>query len=354
MPKKKLFFLYFIFWLRLITRICESMITDGFHNQIDYENLAKENSIYNAACYIAEYKSSIAQTGVLIAPNLIATAAHGIVSILKAHNIEPSEQPISFPHLEITFKVKDSVITYKSSTVLVDVRYIENRGLELKYDIALIRLSQPVFDIVPAQTFKSAGLSPQSILTVITFGTIDLKGFPNTPLTLRAFQLYERDRYFENQEEESLNLKSSILQSSIFFKPNTTLVKPDYNTDEVTSRVYEATQNWLKDEKKPYGLALPGTSGSPIFVKLEDQGKQKIFLFGIVTGYATLSGSFRTYLGKTEYDYLLKRPDQAFNAYQTIFALFYCQDNNPLSYESDRVIYSLDSNFSKLIKKIEQ
>ena len=62
---------------------------------------------------------------------------------------------------------------------------------------------QPVFDIVPAQTFKSAGLSPQSILTVITFGTIDLKGFPNTPLTLRAFQLYERDRYFETKKKKA-------------------------------------------------------------------------------------------------------------------------------------------------------
>jgi hypothetical protein len=328
------------------------MVSDGIHSQQDYINLAAERTSFESACSVYDGKTSISQTGVLIAPNVVATAAHGIASILSKTESKFSSATTIVPvnDITVTFDTNGRYQTYQAESVLIDSRYLNNLpGVEAKYDIAFIKLKQNVHGIRPAKIFSSAEVSLNSPLYVVTFGNADL---PRNSFFKRAFSLYEMDTYFSHPfDEEALSLNRSVLISSLFFKPDEHLKKPALNSDEITIRTYEATQNWLREGKKPYGLALPGTSGAPVFVTLTVNGKKEDYLFGMVTSFAHLSGHHQAPKGQSEYQYILSNTEKAFGAYQTIFALFYEEDNLFSNAHTKR--YRKDKFLSELLSKIQ-
>ena len=245
------------------------MVSDGTHNQQAYINLAKERSSFESTCSVHDNKTLISQTGVLIAPNVVATAAHGIASILasKDSTLKSPTTIVPVNDLNVTFDTNGWCSVYHAESVLIDSRYLNNLpGVEAKYDIAFIKLKEDVRGIQPAKIFPNAEVPLNSPLYVVTFGSADLS---KNSLLKRAFKLYETDTYFSHPfDEEALALNRSVLVSSLFFKPDESLKKPSLSSDEIAIRTYEATQNWLKDGKGPYALALPGTSGAPVFITL--------------------------------------------------------------------------------------
>lgn len=323
------------------------MVSDGIHSQQDYINLAKEKSAFESACSVHDAKTHISQTGVLIAPNVVATAAHGIASILSKSpsSVKSSTTIVPVENLTITFDSNGWCSVYQAESVLIDSRYLNNLpGVEAKYDIAFIKLKKDVRGIEPAKMFTSAEVPLNSPLYVVTFGNADL---PRNSLIKRAFRLFEMDSYFSHPfDEEALALNRSVLVSSLFFKPDLNLKKPSLSSDELTIRTYEATQNWLNSGKEPYALALPGTSGAPVFITLTLNGKKQDYLFGIVTSFAHLSGRHQAPKGTPEYRYILDNRGKVFGEYQTIFALFYEEDHlyskaNSKSYRKDKFLSSL-------------
>lgn len=329
---------------------CFAMLADGIHGVESYEELAKEKFDFDAACAIQDHQSLTSQTGVLIAPDIIATAAHGIVHILQYRKTNVSYKPLKVDDVWVTFFVYGQPIKVKVDSVIVDARYTESSGLQPKYDIALIKLESPIFHIQPAQIFNARSIPDQSLMTVVSFGMADRT---NQPLLKRAFRLYEYDNYQLPYDDEGLASNRSILKSSLFFKPNQEGKKPSLNDEEEKIRVYDATINWSKDNKKPYALALPGTSGSPVFVRVNVDGIEQEYLFGLVTSFAHLSGSFQAPKGQSEHEFILRNPDKAFNQYQTIFALFYQEDNNPLTFNRESPSYRLDPTFEKLFHTLQ-
>lgn len=333
-------------------RIGGAMMSDGSHTVSDYQRFSTESSTFQSACYIADDKFHISQTGVLIAPTIIATAAHGIVTMCQKRGLNIDTLPLAIQGVKVTFVKDDKIFTYEVDSVLVDARYTENSGFQAKYDIALMKVKEPVCEITPAKIFEEETVPNQAVLTVVTFGMADL---PNQPAIKRAFRLYERDTYHSGGlDDEELTLNRTTLQSSLFFKPDEQLQPPLPSADEKTQRLYEATQNWIKDGKRPYALALPGTSGAPVFIKINVQGIMQEFLFGLVTSFAHLSGNFQTFKGSAEDDYILRHPKTAFNQYQTIFALLYRENADPLTYNPNSTLYHLDPTFAKLLQRIQK
>ncbi|RZI47127.1 trypsin-like serine peptidase [Candidatus Finniella inopinata] len=329
-----------------------AMLSDGIHQQRDYEDLANESTEFDSTCYVLDHKAQISQTGVLIAPDLVATAAHGVIEMIQKRQQEPMNQPLPVEQVDVTFINNGQIFTAQAACVLVDARYTENSGLQAKHDIALIKLKQPIHHIRPAKLFEKKTVPSQSVLTVVSFGMADQ---PKNPAIKRAFRLYERDTYHVGGlDEEELASKRSLLQSSLFFKPDKKLTQPSEQADEETIRVFDATQNWIKDGEKPYALALPGTSGAPVFVRITENGKTEDYLFGVVTSFAHLSGQFQAPKGVPEDEYILTRRQQSFNNYQTIFALFYKEDNNPITYDKAARDYFLDSTFIRLLERIKR
>ena len=331
-----------------------AMMADGIHSQKDYVNFAKERSSFDSACSVHDKNTLIAQTGVLIAPNVVATAAHGIAAILVKNHLTVDSPTTLVPvdGVTVTFDTGRGCETYQAESVLIDSRYLDNiLGVEAKYDIAFIKLKNPVWDIEPAKIFSVAEVPAGSPLYVVTFGNADLRGA--YPLK-RAFMLYEMDTYFSSPfDEEALALRRSVLLSSLFFKADENLKKPTLNSDEETIRTYEATQNWLKQGKKPYALALPGTSGAPVFVTLMQNGKQVDYLLGLVTSFSHLSGQHQAPRGQEEYQYILENKDKVFDHYQTIFALFYQEDNQPTDLKLGTKLYRKDGFLSKILLEIQ-
>ncbi len=347
-------FVHIFFYIGvLFSSPSNAMVSDGIHSNKDYVNLAREHSAFESACSIYDSRTNISQSGVLIAPNIVATAAHGIASILnKTDSLSSATTLVSVNGVRVTFDVNGYHPSYEVESVLIDSRYLNNiLGIEAKYDIALVKLKENVKEISPAKTFNSAEIPSNSPLYVVTFGNIDQS---DRYFSKRAFMLFEMDSFFSSPfDDEVLELNRSVLISSLFFKPDETLKKPTINADEITSRTYEATQNWIAQGRKPYGLALPGTSGAPVFVTLTINGKKEDFLFGLVTSFAHLSGKFRAPKGQAEHKYILENTDKVFGQYQTIFALFYQEDSLPLNPRANTKMYKRDRAFSSLLTQLQ-
>ena len=350
-------FLALIFW-----NSSYAMAPDGVHNREDYVELSFEASEFDAACAVVDSKAGITMTGVLVAPDIVVTAAHGIEAILRKLKPRHTEYGISvIPITSITvcFKGKNQTIVAKVSKVLLDNRYFEDANMrEGKFDFAFLKLTEPVNGVSPAALFQKEIIPNNALMTVVTYGTSDVKsGLFDSLLHLshnpvrRAFRLYERDTYFGRPDDDEVLKSSRYLQeSSVYFKPLNRAEKPSETDQEEIVRSYEATQNWIADGKKPYALGLPGTSGSPVFIRLIQNGKPKDYLFGLVSSYSRLTGQFHT-RGAAEMDYILLHQSQSLGGYQTIYSLFYRTKMDEHTPQASS-LYEQDPIFQKLLKTV--
>jgi hypothetical protein len=271
------------------------MMSDQRHSFVDYVELGQS---FECACFVLDQSNSVAMSGVLIASDIVVTCAHGI----KKNG-----------RYILHFYKKNKKIVVTSSTALVDERY---KTLGSKFDIAILRLDKPIKNIKPALIMSSIQLKIP--LTVATCAN-DKK---------RGFYLYELDKYGDASslfEERALHLSALFFNTSPDFKPS---------TDEMRIRNQEAIENWTKNGKGPYALALGGTSGAPVFVSY----KGKKVLVGVVTSYSTLDKKLEE----------PSKPLEAMGQYQTIFIPFYLQTKD---YDLSKAEFKIDKDFLDLIER---
>lgn len=346
-----------LFALYLLSQIsCFALCGSPIHTPEDYIHFANERPSFDSACGIYDEKTQISQSGVLISPDIIATAAHGIVGILGKATPSDSDQTTVVPveSVKIYFAQNGAIYTYEAQAVIIDSRYlVSDPGAHAKYDIAFIKLKHPITSIQPTKMFRNGQISSDMPLYVATFGNADR---PKEPLQKRAFMLCELDNYFAHPlDGDSLALSRSILLSSLFFNPTEHLDNPGINGDELTQRTFEANQNWLKYGKKPYALALPGTSGAPVYVTLNTNGKPTDYLLGVVTSFSHLSGRFQAGFFQKEHEYILSSPrDAIVGSYQTILALPYLEDTQAISKKGSKILKAFrpDPFIANMISKL--
>ncbi|MDP4724764.1 MAG: hypothetical protein NWS47_00505 [Alphaproteobacteria bacterium] len=325
-------YLILLLLISAVLNASHAMAPDGIHKHDDYVELSFDSPEFDAACAVVDSKVGVSMTGVLISPDIVVTAAHGVEAIfrkLKPTQTEHGIMTIPIQSIRVYFRGRNQTIMAEATHVLLDPRYFqEGNTREGKFDFAFLKLSNPLRGITPAELFYKETIPSNALMTVVTYGVSDIKNgvfswFGSHQPTRRAFRLYERDTYFGKADDEEVLKSSRYLQeSSVYFKPLKRNTKPEETDSEEIVRSYEATQNWVADGKKPYALGLPGTSGSPVFIRLTKNGKTKDYLFALVSSYAHLTGQFHK-RGAYEMDHILANQKQSLGGYQTIYSLFY-------------------------------
>lgn len=234
-----------------------------------YYELAQRHACFQTVCRVHIGQHGI-MTGVLVQPNMVITAAHGVGASGKKW--------VEFP---------DG--TRRAITdVRIDPGYSKQRKDAL-YDMAICTLAEPIVHIQPAPLFRKAHIPPQALLLS---GTI-ANG------RLAAYQLCEFSKIYPGTDE------NHHLYGSLFPHPDGPSENQNIFLPELEQRAASARYNWRKHNCLPYGLAKPGASGSPVFVCLQG----KMYLFGLVI----------MVMGPEKPD----RDDRAYNRYQTVMTLFY-------------------------------
>lgn len=323
-----------------------SMVSSGTIRE--HVDLAYTSPNHEAVALIRDSNLKFMQSGVLVRNNIVITAAHGMQLLLNAKYPMKDLGPyilISPKQLSVTFSTNPShEVTYNVEYVLIDSRYVRfESGDQHKFDIAILKLSVPVCNIKPVYLEDELELEQDVPMLVMTWGNADI---PSQKLK-RGFYLYEWSLFFPNVDEDALANHRTVMMSSMFFEPAEKLPnKPGVNEPESVQRRYFALKSWL-DDKRPYGLALPGTSGAPVFVEKKFLGERQIYLFGLVMGFATL-GEEMTLLSKNNEDFA-KNPKNAYNKYQTLITTPFRLDMRPTANISEKKHFAIDKRYLKMI-----
>lgn len=333
------------------------MLSDGIHTTQDYINFSQAN-VFDSVCHINDRHNNVSQTGVLIGPDIVATAAHGVSHMIPSHYRPTSDEACIIPVDTVIAgfgSYFSSGYAYKVVAVVIDPRYLQKEYMDHgKFDIAFLKLEREVHGIKPAILFDKADIPNDATLIVGTFGASDLTESDNFK---RAFMLLEMDTYQHNSNDlEIFSPVKSLSLSSIFFKPTQELPDaPSLRETESVLRSYDANKKWHELNKPPYALALPGTSGAPVFVKLMINNKIQEYLFGIVTSFSPLSDyNLHSPKGINELDYILReKRESIYGRYQTIFALFYQIEDNYLKENHRKRSYRKDYNLTELLDKLK-
>lgn len=314
----------------------------------DHQFLGYDSSHHEAAALIIDNTLNFSQSGVLVRGNIVITAAHGMQLLLNAKYSIKNLGPyiLIIPKLlTATFSVTPGhSTTYNVESVLMDSRYvISEPGDQHKFDIAILRLSEPVQHIKPVMLESEIVVEPDAPMLVITWGNADI---PSQKIK-RGFYLYEWSLFFPNLNEDALTNYRTVMLSSIFFEPADSLPeKPGINEPESVQRRYFALKSWL-NSKRPYGLALPGTSGAPVFVQTRVLDETHTYLFGLIMGYATI-GEETLRVSKNSEEFA-KNPKNAYNKYQTILTTPFRLNTQPSANTSERKTFSIDKRYIKMI-----
>ena len=332
----------------LIAVPLDAMVASGTVRE--HVSLAYDSPHHEAAGLIVDKSLGFTQSGVLVHNNIVITAAHGMQLLLNAKYPMKDLGPyilVTPKQLTVTFSTSPNhEITYNVECVLLDSRYIRfEPGEQHKYDIAILKLSEPVQDITPVSIEGDLVLGPDVPMLVLTWGNADM---PLQKLK-RGFYLYEWSLFFPKVDEDPLANYRTIMISSLFFDPANELPKkqPGINEPESVQRRYFALKSWLNN-KRPYGLALPGTSGAPVFVETKTLGQRRVHLFGLVMGYSTLGEEMRMISKNSEE--LSKNPQKAYNKYQTIITTPFRLNMQPAANTSEDKHFTVDKRYLEMIE----
>ncbi len=314
----------------------------------EHQKLVYESPYHEAAALITDRDIGFTQSGVLVRKNIVLTAAHGMQLLLNAKYpikdlgnyvlITPKE-------LYVTFSINPYThVTYKVEKVLLDSRYIRFEvGDQHKYDIAILKLSKEVESITPVPIANEIAFEADVPMLVQTWGNADI---PRQQIK-RGFCLFEWVLFFPNKDEDPLANLRTVMLSSIFFDPADVVPKkPDINDLESTQRRYFAIKSWIK-HKQPYGLALPGTSGAPVYVESTINGKTSLSFFGLVMGYAPI-GEENLLISKKSEEFS-ESPNNAYNKYQTIITTPFRLNMQPTANTTDKKHFAIDRRYLRMI-----
>jgi hypothetical protein len=329
----------------------QAMLSDGIHREEDYVKFVETQEAFMASCSVYDHHRKILQTGVLIAPDIVMTAAHGF---------EGAYGKDGRPHLGGVIVGFGSTIShespqnYKAKALRTHPKYYSTAfPMQAKYDIAFLKLTTPVIGVKPVPLFEEKILEIIPPLYVATFGPADIPH--GNPVERRAFVLPESDVFsIVGRDPEALYDFKTVLMGSIFFEPNDHLkpVKPHGMEKEL--RTYLANKQWQKINKPPYALGLPGSSGAPVFINLIEDGVTKTYVFGIIQSFSHLSASsFRHQTGERETRRLLKKKYfKLYGNYQTVFCVPYKLYLPLQAYKNPPRTYRLSRHVKKILEEL--
>lgn len=318
-----------------------------------HKELAYKSQHHEAAALIKDHKLSFMQSGVLVRDNIVITAAHGMQMLVNANYpfkdfgtfilISPRQMTVTFS------PGTDQEITYNVESVMLDSRYIRfEQGDQHKYDIAILKISEPVQGIKPVKLLNEVIVNPDNPMLVITWGNADI---PREKVK-RAFYLFEWSLFFPKNDEDSLADFRTVMLSSLFFDPAEKLPpKPDMNDPESVQRRYFALKSWM-GEQHPYALALPGTSGAPVFVEVKTNQESQYYLFGLIMGYSTLGEEMQ--LLSKDSEELAKNPSAAYNKYQTIITTPFRLNTKPKANTTEQKHFIIDKRYIEMIDNLSK
>ena len=339
----------FFCWVFLSTT--QAMLSDGIHQSEDYVEFAQTQEAFEASCYVYDHRQHTLQTGVLIAPDIVMTASHGF------EDDHGPDGKLRLGGVIVGFGETlshDSEHNYKVRSLRTHPRYYRTHfPLQAKYDMAFLRLSKPVKGVKPVPLFEEKVLEQIPPLYVATFGAADLPR--GKPPQRRAFVLPEADVFsISGKDPEALYDFKTVMMGSIFFEPKDNLKSVAPYAAEKELRTYIANQQWHHLNKPPYALALPGSSGAPVFITLTENGVPKTYVFGIIQSFSHLAGvSFRHSSGDQEMHRILtKRRQKIYGIYQSVFCIPY-KLSQPLHPNQDTPkTYRLSRHVKKILEEL--
>lgn len=322
-----------------------AMLSDGVHIRDDYVKFAKTQEAFKATCYVYDHFRHILQTGVLIAPDIVMTAAHGLGGRINLKDIIVGfEDTISHESLQ----------NYKVKAIRTHPRYYHTEyPMQAKYDMAFLKLKTPVKGIQPIPLFEERILEQIPPLYVATFGNADLP--PGTEARRRAFVFPESDIFsIMGRDPEALYDYKTVMMGAIFFEPKKNMKPVEAHASERALRTYKANQQWQTLNYPPYALTLPGSSGAPVFINLPEKGRTKTYVFGLIQSLSHLSASsFRHAAGNRETQHVLNtNRRQIYGHYQSVFCIPYklylpleAYKNTPHTYRLSRHVRNILDEF---------
>jgi hypothetical protein len=328
--------------------IANAMVgSDQLQKHVD---LAQTIEAHEAVGRVLDNELNFLQTGVLIKPNVVMTAGHGMQLLIDSNKYSIKDigpyLVITPKKMAVTFTLKPGAeVTYTVECVVLDSRYIRfNPGEQHKFDFAFLKLSQKVENIQPINLTDKVNLAPDVPMVVITWGNADI---PKKTLK-RAFYLFEWSLFYPFLDEDALQPLRKVMISSMFFKPANKLpAQTSINDKENIQRRYYALKSWLSNGKKPYGLALPGTSGAPVLT-VNKNGSME--LFGIVMGYANLGEKSLT--STKELEKFAANPENAYDLFQTIIATPYRLNTDPSANTTTSKSFLIDKKYLEIIESL--
>jgi len=339
--------LFFFFYFFLLTPFVQGMLSDGIHQPKDYLDFVQTQEAFRASCYVFDHRRHILQSGVLISPDIIMTAAHGFEGKVHLDSII-----VGFGE-SVTLTSEQN---YKVKAMRTHPRYFTTEfPMQVKYDLAFMKLTTPVKGIKPVPLFEEKVFDPIPPLYVATFGSADIPH--GVPVNRRAFVLPEADVFtIMGRDPEALYDYKTVMMGSIFFEPNDHLKPVPTYADEQKVRTYFANKQWQKLNKPPYALVLPGSSGAPVFMNVEENGLPKTYVFGIIQSFSHLSStSFKHASGPKETRRILKKKyHKIYGRYQSIFCVPYKLYMPLQAYKSTTKTYRISRHVKNILMDLEK
>jgi len=333
-----------LIWVFLVST--QAMLSDGIHPSKDYINFVNTQEAFKASCFIYDHHRHILQTGVLIAPDIVMTAAHGF------------EGKIHLDGIIVGFGdtvARESEHNYQVKALRTHPRYYRTEfPMQAKYDLLFLKLTKPVKGVQPVPLFETQIFNQVPPLYVATFGSADIPH--GAPVQRRAFALPESDIFsIVGRDPEALYDHKTVMMGAIFFEPNDNLKPVKPHGPERELRTYKANLQWRKIGKPPYALTLAGSSGAPIFINLTEKGVTKTYVFGIIQSFSHLSASsFHHSSGDRETHRLLHTPRQTvYGHYQSVFCIPYKLSQTLEAYKNTPKTYELSKHVRKILDELE-
>jgi len=325
----------------------QAMLSDGIHTPEDYIKFVETQEAFKASCFVYDHFRHILQTGVLIAPDIVMTAAHGF------------EGHVHLKGIIVGFGDRvshNAAQNYEVKALRTHPRYYSTEfPIQGKYDMVFLKLTKPVEHVQPVPLFDEEVLNDIPPLYVATFGSADIPH--GAPVQRRAFVLPEADVFsITGRDPEALYDFKTVMMGSIFFEPNDHLKPVKPHGPERALRTYKANLQWGKLLKPPYALALPGSSGAPVFINLTKNNQQKTYVFGLIQSFSHLSASsFRHPAGTQETHHLLTTPrNKLYGRYQSIFCIPYKLHQPLVAYRNPPQTYRLSKHVKNILEELQK
>ncbi|MDP1724489.1 MAG: trypsin-like serine protease [Alphaproteobacteria bacterium] len=240
-----------------------AVVSNGYHKDQDYVDLAHSDERFNAIGYIYDYNKKGWSTGTLVQNDtkaIVITCMHSLEDYIPDDYDASKSEPIPVEGLYMGFGSEvmfSKSVQYKVKSIVLNSEYIKHFRLNSKnkyrYDVAFLELENRVPG-VNAVPLVEAGSGKVDKGAFLGYGKCIKKAaiVPNLELsTVRT-------------REDSPMLMSILRKPDLESNPNNNFFK-----------------KWKASDFKPYAMAEHGDSGGPLLIKSR---KGNIYVAGIVSG----------------------------------------------------------------------